>query len=104
MATASGGYNMPVDDGYFADGKPVFNAIPVPSSAYMDSLTYRSVHFYGSRLCEALVDAARYLVDLERINGEPPFVLALQHHYSHEDGESKLAFQVTLVIGLLGQL
>lgn len=91
-----------LDDGHF-DGKQVLHAIVAPQgSAYIDRVVYRSIHFYGSRLCESLIEAARYLIDMERINGEPPFVLALQHHRSSEDRESDLTWQVTLVIGLLG--
>lgn len=93
---------MPGEDEYFDEGEQIFHALPIPPcSAYMDRVVYRSVHFHGSRLSDPLSDAAIYLADMEQANGEPPFVLAIQHCYSREDGESPLAWQVTLVVGLL---
>ena len=55
--------------------------------------------FHGSRLSDPLRDAAIYLADMEQANGEPTFVLAVQYCCSREDGESPLAWQVTLVVG-----
>jgi hypothetical protein len=68
-------------------------------SAYLDRIAYKSVHFYGARLCDPLGDVVRYLMDLERALGAPPHVLCLHHEFSHEDGGSELAWRVTLVIG-----
>jgi hypothetical protein len=94
-------HNPLIDDDCF-DGEQIVDAVPAPRiSAYMDRIPYRSIHFHSSRLCESLIGVARYLIEMERINGEPPFVLALQHRYSPEDGESDLAWQVTLVVGML---
>jgi hypothetical protein len=74
--------------------------VPKPrGTAYVDRLIYRSVHFHGSCLHEPLGEAVNYLRDIERANGEPPFVVGLQHQYSREDDKSQLAWQVTLVIG-----
>lgn len=95
--------DIPDGDKYFDGGGQIFHAMPaIPCSAYMDRIVYRSVHFYGSRLSDPLNGAAMYLIDMEQANGEPPFVLAVQHSYSREDRESQLAWQITLVVGLLG--
>lgn len=85
----------------FDRGEQISHGMPVPPcSAYVDRIVYGSVHFYGSRLSDPLNDAAEYLIDMEQANGEPPFVLTIMHSYSREDGESQLAWQITLVVGL----
>lgn len=75
--------------------------LPTPhptGSGYLDRVPYRSVHFYGTRLCVPLAEASRYLERLERLTGKPPHILCLHDEFSWEDEGTDLAWRLTLVL------
>jgi hypothetical protein len=65
--------------------------------AYLDSLHYRAVHFFGATLQRPLAEAARYLDRLAK-SGRPLYVLCVQGEFSAEDTGSDTAWQVKLVV------
>jgi hypothetical protein len=73
--------------------------IPLPRrSGHVDRVAYMTVHFYGSKLYEPLAEAAEYLWRAERANGRTPHVLCVHDEFSAEDGDTDLAWRVSLVI------
>lgn len=72
--------------------------LPLPDrSGYLDQLTYRSVHFHGTRAADALADAAQYLREVEARTHWPPHTPCIHAQFSYEDDGSHLAWQVTIV-------
>jgi hypothetical protein len=70
-------------------------------TAYLDRVTYRSVHFFGDTFCEALRETVNYLGTLEKELGKQPHILCLHHEFSPADGGTELAWRVTIVLGEL---
>jgi hypothetical protein len=81
----------------YADSKPA-PATPGLGACNLGHLYYRSVHFYGPRLADALAETVRYLEESQELNGRVPQILCLHDAFSFEDEGSDLAWQVTLVV------
>jgi hypothetical protein len=72
--------------------------IPCPASGtgQLDSVIYRSVHFYGAVLSKPLAEAAGYIEQLERMP-VPPHFLGVRNQFSAQDEGSPIAWCVTVL-------
>ncbi|MBO0819626.1 MAG: hypothetical protein J2P26_02115 [Nocardiopsaceae bacterium] len=72
--------------------------IPVPRG-YADRISYRTVHFLGASLHEALLAASTYLRHLEETLGYSPHILCVHDEFSSADAGTDLTWQFTVVLG-----
>jgi hypothetical protein len=69
------------------------------NSGYLDRTRYRTVHFHGARLHEALLAASQYLKRLEEDLGRPPHILCVHDEFSDADDGTDLTWQFTVILG-----